>query len=206
MASYKKLYRSTDQKVIAGVAGGIAQYTGIHPLVVRLLFIALVIAGGSGVLLYSLLWFAVPKSPDITLRFDDGEPGEDHPAGRFMAFLKATAAALLFATLVSWYTDGSFFMPFAVSIAIGFYYFSRSTESEGIGERLGLYRSANDKKIFGVFGGLADRYAIDATVLRVIGVVVLVVGGGILVPVYCLYALLVPVAETEEDLERIVIV
>jgi phage shock protein C len=48
----KKLYRSTTNKKIAGVCGGIAEYFGIDPTLVRLLWIVFTLCGGAGILAY----------------------------------------------------------------------------------------------------------------------------------------------------------
>jgi phage shock protein C len=47
-----RLRRSTDDKVVAGVCGGLGRYFGVDPLFFRLAFVVLAIGGGSGVLLY----------------------------------------------------------------------------------------------------------------------------------------------------------
>ena len=55
-----RLTRSRTGKMVGGVAAGLAQHTGVDPLLWRLAFVALTLAGGSGVLLYVLLWLLVP--------------------------------------------------------------------------------------------------------------------------------------------------
>lgn len=55
----QRLMRSRTDKMIAGVAGGIGQYLGIDPVIVRLAFVALVFTG-VGVLLYPVLWLVMP--------------------------------------------------------------------------------------------------------------------------------------------------
>jgi len=59
----KKLYRSLDDKKIAGVCGGLGEYFDIDPTIIRLALVALVLAGGSGVLAYILAWIIVPEQP-----------------------------------------------------------------------------------------------------------------------------------------------
>lgn len=59
-----KLYRSTTDIVIAGVAAGIADFFEIDPLIVRILFILLFVFGGSGLVVYLILWIIVPKKGD----------------------------------------------------------------------------------------------------------------------------------------------
>jgi phage shock protein C len=55
----QRLLRSRSEKVIAGVAGGIATYLAIDPVIVRLAFIGLFFTG-VGVLLYPILWLIMP--------------------------------------------------------------------------------------------------------------------------------------------------
>jgi len=60
----KRLYRSRTNRMIAGVAGGMAEYFGIDPTLVRLIWVLLLIPGGvPGFLPYVILWIVVPKDP-----------------------------------------------------------------------------------------------------------------------------------------------
>ena len=59
----KKLYRSTKDKMLGGVAGGIAEYFDIDSTLIRVLFILIVFLGGSGILAYIILWIIVPEKP-----------------------------------------------------------------------------------------------------------------------------------------------
>lgn len=61
---YKKLYRSTRDKWIAGVCGGIAEYFNKDPVIIRLLWIVLTIFSvGVGVIAYLAFWILVDKYP-----------------------------------------------------------------------------------------------------------------------------------------------
>ena len=58
----KKLYRSTEQRVIAGVCGGLAEYFDIDVTIVRLIAVALLLPGGlPGLLPYIIMWIVVPS-------------------------------------------------------------------------------------------------------------------------------------------------
>lgn len=59
----KRLYRVRKGKWIAGVCGGIAKYFDIDPKFVRLLCAGLVLAYGSGLLIYIILVLFIPKEP-----------------------------------------------------------------------------------------------------------------------------------------------
>lgn len=60
----RRLYRDTSSRVLAGVAGGIAEHLSVDVLVVRLAFVVLSFAGGAGVLAYMALWVFVPPRMD----------------------------------------------------------------------------------------------------------------------------------------------
>ena len=71
----KKMFRDPDSKVLAGVSGGIASYLGIDILIVRVLFIVFTITGGLGLVVYIVLWIAVPEAKSLTERMQmQGEP------------------------------------------------------------------------------------------------------------------------------------
>jgi len=60
----KRLYRSTKDRKIAGVCGGIAEYFDIDPVIVRIVAIILLIPGGlPGLVPYVILWILVPNDP-----------------------------------------------------------------------------------------------------------------------------------------------
>ncbi|MBN3520203.1 PspC domain-containing protein [Algoriphagus lutimaris] len=64
----KKLYRNPDDKVLGGVASGLAAYFGIEVIWTRLAFVLLILAGGSGFLIYLVLWIITPVASSITER------------------------------------------------------------------------------------------------------------------------------------------
>ncbi len=59
----QKLYRSQTNKVFAGVCGGLAEYFDVDPVVIRVLFVLMVLFGGTGIVLYIAAIFIVPKKP-----------------------------------------------------------------------------------------------------------------------------------------------
>lgn len=58
----KRLFRNENDKVIGGVCGGLANYFGIDPMVMRIIFVIVALAFGTGLLAYLILWIAVPSS------------------------------------------------------------------------------------------------------------------------------------------------
>jgi phage shock protein PspC (stress-responsive transcriptional regulator) len=61
LAAVNNLRRSRTDSWIGGVCGGIARVTGVESWIWRLIFFALLLFGGTGVLLYLLLWIFVPS-------------------------------------------------------------------------------------------------------------------------------------------------
>lgn len=59
----KKLYRSRDNKVLAGVCGGIGEYFEIDPVIIRLIWIVLTMIWGFGLFLYIIAIFLIPLEP-----------------------------------------------------------------------------------------------------------------------------------------------
>ena len=62
----KRLLRSRNDRIIAGVAGGIAATLNIDPLLVRIAFLFLGLFNGFGVMVYLVLWLLVPNEDSLT--------------------------------------------------------------------------------------------------------------------------------------------
>ncbi len=69
----KKLYRNISDKVIAGVASGISNYFQVDPIIIRIIFLASLFAGGFGFFAYIICWIGIPakdgSEPIITRRY-----------------------------------------------------------------------------------------------------------------------------------------
>ncbi len=59
----KRLYRSTTDRVIGGVAAGLAGYFKLDPLLVRLLFVIFFLFGGGALIIYIVLWIVTTDAP-----------------------------------------------------------------------------------------------------------------------------------------------
>jgi phage shock protein C len=207
MASYKRLYRSSESRVFGGVAGGVADYLGMSKALVRIGFVAVFLFGGTGLLAYILMWMMVPRQPDLIIEIDDEDMFVEERGGRG-DLIRALLIALPLAGLASLFSGHFIVFPFVLGLAIGLYYLWRSSDfrEKFFADTLGLHRSENNRKIFGVFGGLADKWRVDPTILRVIGVVAVVAGVGFVIPLYLLYAFLVPVAPDDNSRDKQVII
>ena len=66
----KKIYRKTDDCIIAGVCAGLADYFEIDETLVRVIFVLLAVGGGSGILIYLVLWLVIPKKGEENKKVD----------------------------------------------------------------------------------------------------------------------------------------
>ena len=112
VAERRTLRRSSTDKVIAGVAGGIGAYFGIDSVIVRIAFIVLTFLGGAGPFLYLIGWLALPQedSPSVIAK----ALGSDSPR-RFRSLMAvvligigllitASLSGELFATFINVWT------------------------------------------------------------------------------------------------------
>ncbi len=60
-----KLYRSEKDKIFGGVCGGLGKFFSVDSTLVRLIFVLLFIFGGSGLLLYIILWIVIPTESSV---------------------------------------------------------------------------------------------------------------------------------------------
>jgi phage shock protein PspC (stress-responsive transcriptional regulator) len=76
----ERLYRSRVKRVFGGVAGGLAGYMNLDPILVRILFIILAAINGLGVLLYIIMWIVVPEAP-LEYEFPNFKKSDSAAAG-----------------------------------------------------------------------------------------------------------------------------
>ena len=74
-SNIKKMFRNTDNKVIGGVASGVAAFFGADVTLIRVLFVVFSIFFGTGVVIYIILWISLPEAKTITDKMKmQGEP------------------------------------------------------------------------------------------------------------------------------------
>lgn len=187
MHSYRELVRPVDNKKIAGVAAGVAEYFGIDPTIARIIFVVLLFVG-PGLPLYLLMWLVIPR--------DNASFIGEHSGGPSLWSILFKAAVIVASVLtIAEVAEDFSVAAFAGGLLVGLYFLYRGVSSSLEGDDDGdssIYRSVSNKKILGVFGGLASRMGVDATLLRVIGAILLLVGFPLIVPAYLIYAMLVP--------------
>jgi phage shock protein C len=70
----KKLYKSSSDKVLAGVCGGIAEYFAVDTVIVRLAWVVFTLMGGAGLLAYIIAAIIVPEDPGYYESGSNDEP------------------------------------------------------------------------------------------------------------------------------------
>jgi phage shock protein PspC (stress-responsive transcriptional regulator) len=76
---YHRIYRDPDHRLIGGVCAGMGVYWDIDPIIMRVLFVALVLAGGLGALVYLILWIVIPEAKTTAQKIEmKGDPVNIH--------------------------------------------------------------------------------------------------------------------------------
>ncbi len=101
----KRLYRSKNDRMVAGVCGGLGHYFGIDPVLVRLAFVALTVAGGVGILIYLVSAIILPEATE-----EEDVPSDESRTkteGRliFGGLFIVVGGYLLLREVFPWYSD-----------------------------------------------------------------------------------------------------
>ncbi|MCX6326188.1 MAG: PspC domain-containing protein [Bacteroidia bacterium] len=76
---YHRMYRDTDHRVIGGVCAGMGAYWDIDPVFIRIIFVALALGGGLGVLVYLILYIVIPEAKTTAQKIEmKGNPVNIH--------------------------------------------------------------------------------------------------------------------------------
>jgi phage shock protein PspC (stress-responsive transcriptional regulator) len=76
---YHRMYRDPDHRIIGGVCSGMGAYWDIDPLIVRIIFLALLLAGGIGAMVYIILYIVLPEAKTTAQKIEmKGEPVNIH--------------------------------------------------------------------------------------------------------------------------------
>jgi phage shock protein PspC (stress-responsive transcriptional regulator) len=76
---YHRMYRDPDHRIIGGVCSGMGAYWDIDPIIVRIIFVALILAGGIGALVYLILYIVLPEAKTTAQKIEmKGNPVNIH--------------------------------------------------------------------------------------------------------------------------------
>jgi len=100
-----RLRRSTEDRVIGGVCGGLGRYFNTDPLWFRLGFVLVTLAGGAGILIYLIAWLIIPEArPGEPVAGRDAERGVQGPVVAGVALI-GIGLMLLINTVVPWFDE-----------------------------------------------------------------------------------------------------
>ena len=148
MRDLSRLRRSTTDKKVAGVAGGIGRHLDIDPVIVRVAFVVLTFFGGSGLLVYGACWLLLPRDDEdkATLDLD--------PRSRSVALIAVGALAVL-ATIGDAFGDGwgGFWFPVPLLIVGGVAWWLLSRRDRKQARYAAQYAAAYAQPTFGTQTG-----------------------------------------------------
>ena len=191
----KRIYRSQEDRIIAGVCGGFAEYLSIDPTIVRLVWIFFTIFGGLGILAY--IFSIILISENNNSKAKEIKPNDDYDeklvlwgvviiiVGLLLFFRNRPMVAMMWHVV-----SGNWFnILFAIGlIGFGIYILLKRKDDDKIllnNLRIsGLYLSETDKKLAGVCGGIAESINIDSTIVRLIWVLGSLLSAGIGIALY----------------------
>ncbi len=119
----RRLARPKDDRVVSGVAAGIANHFGVDPVWVRVLFVLGTFTAGIGLVLYVVLAFAMPQVEHSPA------PGEVAPASQTVFWVGAGVALFLAGATVNVWPRGGLLVPIAI-VAIGIALWQRPAKAK----------------------------------------------------------------------------
>lgn len=188
-----KLYKSSTNKVFDGVCGGIGEYFAVDPVIIRILWMLLVVFGGTGFIAYIIAMFIIPRYDEVEAAAageTQAESKDDSTAEtqeerlfstRFWGALLIIVGGLMLLRHIDpvWSVFNilgrlmvSVLWPAAL-IILGIYLLMNRREA---GESITgwfktekkLYRSKSDRRISGVCGGLGTYLGVDGNIVRIL--------------------------------------
>ena len=215
-----RLYRSQSNRVLAGVAGGLAEYFGWDPTLVRLGFVLTALFSGVGLLVYIAALVAVPTNPHQSAPIENG----GNMQGSMVLGVVLVAIGLIWlAHQMGFYISFNFLrhIPWSlfwavVLIGIGgtllYDQFRRQNAGEDFADPAAqpleggeeststrsakafgdFRRSATDRKFLGVCGGLANYFNIDPNLIRLACLLAIFLSGGAVLLIYLVMGFIFP--------------
>jgi phage shock protein C len=211
----RRLYKSRTNRMIDGVCGGVAEYFGLDPTLVRIVWVLVTLLGGSGFILYIAAMIIMPVNHEAPLATEGSAPGEVVYSApdkrRFWGIVLVLIGAFVLLINLgliadfSWWSFSHRFVFPALLIAIGAILVltysrrsgARSVESpEAAAGSMPavreLRKSKTDRKLFGVCGGLANYFNIDPTFVRIIFILLILASFGWALLLYIIMGIVIP--------------
>jgi phage shock protein PspC (stress-responsive transcriptional regulator) len=152
--SPRRLVRSSSDRVLGGVSGGLGRYFDIDPIIFRIGFVVLTLAGGAGFLAYVAAWLLVPADPA------SGEPAGDR------------------SKLLTWIGAGILVVAALISLGHGLFFAGPPLVAIGLIALLfiALYRAAEDRGDDG--GAVLRRAALGVGLIVLAGIAFVIAAFG----------------------------
>ena len=120
--SPRRLYRSRDDRILGGIAGGLGRYFNVDPILFRIAAVVLTFVGGAGILLYLAMLLLVPAEPEPgTATAPEGAVASTDTRNRGLVI-----AGVVVLLLVGWplilgggIALAAIFVPLAILVAVG---------------------------------------------------------------------------------------
>jgi len=198
-AGRRKLYRSRDDRFIAGVCAGFANYFNLDTTLVRVIWFASIFAGGLGIFVYIVSIFLIEKNPELQIPQPRQEPRYDSSI-LWGGILIVIGLALLIHRLDIIPYFNFFHFSWEVIWGLAFILLGiflvwpereKAELSGGDSQRSNrkIYRSASDKKLRGVCAGLAEHLNTDPNIVRLLWVMLTFASFGFGVIAYLILAI-----------------
>jgi phage shock protein PspC (stress-responsive transcriptional regulator) len=196
----KRLTRSSSSRIVAGICGGLAEYTGWDPVLIRVLYIVLTILsfGFGGVVLYLAAWIVLPLDEEVDVR--DTATSHSGNGRRTIGILLVVVGLLaLVPSLFPWFWSfhkARILGPFLIVGAGLALLFWKQVQTPATSKPVSdakfediaseprqtetgkqsrtqkrLQRSLTERKIAGICGGLGKYFDVDPTLIRLLWIV-----------------------------------
>ncbi len=114
----RRLYRAQEGRFVGGVCAGLGRYFDINPTIYRIAFVALALAGGTGVLIYLAAWAVVPdEGSEESFASETLRRHRDHPARLIGAAVLAFAGVLTLSEARFWPSPGNLALALVLLVA-----------------------------------------------------------------------------------------
>jgi len=126
----KRLYRSRENSIIAGVCGGLGEYFDIDPVLIRIITVILIFPGGIGLIAYLVAWIAMPQRPEGDVVVEEGGIADHAEFAKYLPGAILVLVGVIFlANRLFWWFDFGVIWPFGL-IAIGVILIARTVSKQ----------------------------------------------------------------------------
>lgn len=202
MDEIKRIHKVRRGRIIDGVCGGVAIYAGIDAIWVRVATVAVGLAGGIGVIAYLMGMYLFPReetegetTPPLVRKSSGALLVGALLLGMGILIVLRLAGVLEYGFWGAWHLAWVVLWPLSLiggGLLLLFVYWRET--SQGVPA---LKRSAEDKMLLGVCGGLGRYFRLDPSIVRFIFALVILLSRGVGLLVYILIGLLAP-SSTDE--------